>query len=163
MTGAVVVDSYAFLGMHSADEYIQNSCKTFFAQRVQEEVWMSLEHVGWCDDVIWQYSRAMQDAYYPFMDTLHSEMPIRRVGYEKGDVMIALTAPELINVPMRERLLLGMVLHRSAVLYTASPWLRHRQDLPVLAMPTGQETSFPSHLEQLYQNSLALRLPVEAG
>ena len=161
MIGAVV-DSFAFLGMHSADEDIRNSCKAFFAQRVYEEVWMSLEHVGWCDDIIWQYSRTKQDAYYPFMDTLHSEMPIRRVGYEKGDVVTALTAPALMDVPMRERLLLGMVLRRSAVLYTASPRLCHRHDLPVLAMPAAQETPFPHHLEQLYQISLALRLPLEA-
>ena len=161
MTGAVVVDSFAFLGMHSIDETVRSSCKAFFVQRVHNEIWMSLEHVGWCDDIIWQYSRAQQDAYYPFMDTLHSEMPIRRVGYEENDVITALTDPALTDVPMRERLLLGMVLHRSAILYTANPRLRNRRDLPVVAVPVVQEQQFPERLEQLYRVSLDLRLSTD--
>jgi Family of unknown function (DUF6190) len=162
MTGETVVDGAAFLGMHSADETIRSSCKDFFARRVRDEVWMSLEHVGWCDDVVWQHSRAVQDAYYPFMDTLHTEMAIRRVGYEERDVDVALTNPALTDLPMRERLLVGLVLRRDAVLYTANPRLRHRHDLPVVAVFATEEEPFPEHLEQLYQVSLALRLPFDA-
>jgi hypothetical protein len=162
MTGEVVVDSSAVLGMHSVDEVVRVSCKAFFAQRVREEVWMSLEHVGWCDDVVWRYPRVEQDAYYPFMDALHSEMPIRRVGYEKRDVVTALTDPALRDVPMRERLLIGMVLCRSAVLHTVNPRLCHRRDLPVVEVPVVGEKQFPEHLERLYQVSLALRLPIDA-
>jgi hypothetical protein len=162
MTGEVIVDSSTFLGMHAVDEFVRVFCKAFFAQRVRAEVWMSLEHVGWCDDVIWRYSRAEQDAYYPFMDALHSEMPIRRVGYEKRDVVTALTNPALTDVPMRERLLIGMVLCRSAVLHTVNPRLRHRRDLPVVEVPVAAEKKFLEHLEQLYQVSLALRLPLDA-
>lgn len=162
MAGEVVVDSSAFLGMHSVDEVIRSSCKAFFARRIHDEVWMSLEHVGWCDDIVWRYSRAVQDTYYPFMDSLHTEMAIRRVGYEERDVDTALTDPALTDLPMRERLLIGMVLRHDAVLYTASPRLRHRRDLPVVAVSVAEKERFPEHLEQLYQVSLALRLPFDA-
>jgi hypothetical protein len=161
MTCEVVVDSSAFLGMHSDDEEIRSSCKAFFARRMPYEVWMSLEQIGRCDDIVWRHSRAVQDAYYPFMDTLHTEMTIHRVGYEERDVDIALTNPGLINLPMRERLLIGMVLRRDAVLYTVNPRLRDRHDLPVATVPAAGKEQFLGHLEQLYQISLALRLPLD--
>ena len=162
MTGEVFVDSSLFLGMHLIDDTVRASCKAFFARRVHDEIWMSLEHVGWCDDVVWQYPRAVQDAYYPFMDTLHSEMAIRRVGYEECDVLDVLTNSALRDLPMRERLLVGMVLRRAAVLYTANPQLRHRRGLPVVAVSAAPEEPFPEHLEQLYRVSLALRLSMDA-
>lgn len=162
MVGKVVVDGSTFLGMHSIDELIRGSCKEFFVQRMHEEVWMSLEHIGWCDSIVWQYSRAVQDAYYPFMDTLHTEMAIRRVGYEERDVNAALSNPKLTDLPMRERLLIGMVLRQEAVLYTVNPRLYHRHDLPVVAVSAVSEDHFPEHLEKLYQASLVLRLPVGA-
>lgn len=162
MTGEVVIDTATFMGMHSTDDSIRGSCKTFFAQRLHDEIWMSLEHVGWCDDVVWQFPREVQDAYYPFMDMLHTDMAIRRVGYDELDIDAALTSPALTKLPMCERLLIGMVLRHDAVLYTVNPRLRQRRDLPVVAVPVVQEQQFPQYLEQLYRVSLALRLPSEA-
>jgi uncharacterized protein DUF6190 len=130
--------------------------------RLHDKTWMSLEQVGWCDDVVWQYPRVVQDAYYPFLDTLHTTMPIRRVGYDEQDVAAALS-PALKDLPMRERLLVGIVLHYDAVLYTVNPRLRNRTDLPVAAVPPADEVPFLGGLEQLYQTSLALRFPAAIG
>lgn len=159
MIGDVVVDATVFLGMHSTDERIRRSCKTFFAQRVHDEVWMSLEQVGWCDDVVWQYPRTAQDAYYPFMDTLHTDMAICRFGYDERGVDAALATPGLADLPMRERLLIGMVLRHDAVLYTANPRLCSRRELPVVAVPVAEEQLFPDRLEEFYRVSLVLRFP----
>jgi hypothetical protein len=162
MAGPVeVVDAAAFLGMHATDEATRRACKTFFVQRLHGEVLMSLEHVGWCDDVVWGHPRSTQDAYYPFMDTLHTEMAICRRGYDETDIQTALGTAELTNLPMRERLLMGMVLYRGAVLHTASPRLAARRDLPIASVTPAGEQAFPEHLDQLYQASLALRIPIE--
>jgi Family of unknown function (DUF6190) len=162
MIGEAVIDTVTFLGMHSTNDTIRGSCKTFFARRLHDEIWMSLEHVGWCDDIVWRFPRKVQDAYYPFMDALHTDMAIRRVGYDELDISAALTNPALTELPMCERLLIGMVLRHDAVLYTVNPRLRQRRDLPVVAVPAAKERQFPKYLEQLYQVSLALRLPHEA-
>ncbi len=162
MTGEVVIDGALFLGMHATDEDMRRSCKAFFCRHLHDEVTMSLEHVGWCDDVVWAHPRAVQDAYYPFMDTLHTDMTIHRVGYEQADIDSVRNARYLADLPMRERLLLGLVLRRGAVLHTASPRLRTRHDLPLKAVPAAAaEDRFPQPLEQRYQVSLALRLPIE--
>lgn len=163
MTGpAEVIDAAAFLGMHAVDEATRRACKTFFASRLHGgEVLMSLEQVGWCDDVVWSHPRSVQDVYYPFMDTLHTEMAICRVGYDEADIQAALGTAEAINLPMRERLLMGMVLRRGAVLHTASPRLAARRDLPVAPVTPASDQPFPEHLERLYRSSLALRIPIE--
>ncbi len=158
---AEVVDATTFLGMHADKESVRTGCKTFFVQRLHRGVTMSLEHVGWCDDVVWGHPRSTQDAYYPFMDTLHTEMTIHRHGYDETDVQTAFSTPGLISLPMRERLLMGMVLRRGAVLHTTNPRLTARHDLPVAPVPPTGEQSFPAHLEQLYQSSLTLRIPIE--
>lgn len=156
-----VIDAATFLGMHAVDEDTRKACKTFFAQRLHHEVLMSLEHVGWCDDVVWGHPRSVQDAYYPFMDTLHTEMAICRIGYDEPDIETALDTAELTDLPMRERLLMGMVLRRGAVLRTANPRLAARRDLPIAPVTPADEQPFPEQLEQLYRTSLALRIPIE--
>lgn len=157
----IVVDGALFLGMHADDEPTRRTCKTFFVRRLSEQVWMSLEQVGWCDDVVWSYPRAAQDAYYPFMDTLHSEMAIRRGGYDEPDLAAALETTTLHDLPVRERLLMARVLRCGAALYTTNARLTDRGDLPASRPPPSGEESFPAHLERLYQNSLALRIPTE--
>jgi Family of unknown function (DUF6190) len=160
------VDASLFLGMNSAAEDVRIACKGFFVRHLRGRVAMSLEQVGRCDDLVWGYSRALQDAYYPFMDTLHTVMDIRRTGYDDADIGRALTAPLPPALPVHERLMLGMVLNRDGVLHTASPRLRSRAGLPVHPRPAtpepGPEPVFPEPLEGLYRRSLALRLPVDA-
>lgn len=109
----------------------------------------------------WGFSRELQDAYYPFMDNLHTVMDIRRLGYEEADVLHA-TGTELpASLPVHERLLLGMVEVREGLLHTASPRLAATTRLAVRAVtgadggtgpgPGGPEARFPGPLEDLYQ------------
>ncbi|MET8504483.1 DUF6190 family protein [Streptomyces sp. NPDC015232] len=159
------IDADLFLGMNSADEALRIACKAFFVERLGGRVTMSLEQVGRCDDVIWGFSRELQDLYYPFMDHLHTVMDISREGYDPTDVYLALSEdsglPE--HMPFTDRLLLGQVLHRKGLLHTAGPRLAAFGGLPVRAVaawPAGTpEPSFPEPLERLYRTSLALRLP----
>lgn len=155
-------DAALFLGMNSADEAVRRSCKTFFVANIGSRLMMSLEQVGRCDDIVWGFGRGLQDAYYPFMDNLHTVMDIERRGYDEADLRCGTEGlPE--RLPVHERLLLGMVLNRGGLLHTVSPRLLHHDGLPVRAPApvTAAEPSFPGPLEELYQQSLALRVPVE--
>lgn len=154
-----VADASVFMGMHSADEEIRRACKGFFVGRFGSRILMSLEHVGYCDNLVWRYERAVQDAYYPFMDNLHTDMEIERVGYGKEDLATAMDQPELADIPLFDRLLLAMAINRKAVLFTVRPWLLQRQDLPIRAVEAEPDGRFSSTLEHLYEASLKLRVP----
>ncbi|MFE4257374.1 DUF6190 family protein [Streptomyces sp. NPDC056883] len=157
-------DAALFLGMNSEDEDVRRACKAFFVERLDGSIVMSLEQVGRCDDIIWGFSRELQDAYYPFMDNLHTVMDIRRLGYEEADVLRATDAELPRSLPVHERLLLGMVQGREGLLHTASPRLAATTGfaLRAVAGADGPEAVFPEPLESLYQQSLALRVPAEA-
>jgi hypothetical protein len=157
MAGERVVDAALFLGMHSADDHVRQVCKGFFVEHLADPVVMSLEQVGMCDDVVWGFPRAVQDAYYPFMDVLHTEMDVRRVGYDDGDLRLALDSPVLAGLSSARRLLMAMVLRRGAVLHTVDPVLADRDDLPT-ARPASGSLRFPPGLEGLYRESSVLRL-----
>src|SRR5689334_5110319 len=88
-------DASVFLGMNCVDEEIRNICKNFFASQFKGVLATSLEQVGRCDDVIWSYSRELQDAYYPFMDQLHSLMTIRRQWFTRAELDRALSDERL--------------------------------------------------------------------
>ncbi|MEU5218660.1 DUF6190 family protein [Streptomyces sp. NPDC020807] len=161
------IDAALFLGMHSADESVRLAAKAFFVQRLDGRVVMSLEQVGRCDDVIWGYSRELQDAYYPFMDVLHTVMEISREPYDPADVRLALDDSADSAVPAHltftDRLVLGQVINRKGLLHTVRPRAAAFPGLPVRgvpAPPVGEpEPAFPEPLERLYTASLALRLP----
>ncbi|MEK6874938.1 MAG: DUF6190 family protein [Nanoarchaeota archaeon] len=172
------IDASVFLGMHSRDEQIRVACKNYFVERLDDEVGISLEQVGKCDDVIWQYSREAQDAYYPFMDNLHTVMDIKRVPYDERDIQEAIFHPYLLgsDIDFSDKLTLGMVLARRAVLYTVNHQLlnlkprrltdrlggkiRVEADVSnsVQTPQAGKEIKFPEELEKLYQQSLVVRM-----
>lgn len=157
------IDFTMFMGMHSENEEIRTAAKAFFAERLgNTSVVLSWEQVGRCDDFVWGFSREIQDAYYPFMDVLHTDMDIVRFGYTQADVDRAFTAPELIGLPAYERLLMAQTLNHGGTLHTASPRLKDRTDLPVvpLTAPDGEAT-FPEELERLYHDSLVLTVAPE--
>jgi hypothetical protein len=151
------VDATVFLGMNSADEPIRIACKSFFVARLSNRVVMSLEQVGRCDDLVWRFPRAVQDAYYPFMDNLHTDMCIERRGYDSADLRTGLTA-ELDGLVPHERLLAAMVLNANGMLWSVSPRLLAHHSLPVQTPQADVELLFPEALEQLYRTSLALRV-----
>jgi hypothetical protein len=154
------VDATLFLGMNCAEENVRIACKSYFAARLADRVVMSLEQVGRCDDLVWGFPREVQDAYYPFMDNLHTMMSIDRIGYDDTDLRSAPAAEPPGGLPTHERLLLGMVLNRGGTLRSVSSRLLDRPGLPVRAPEEGPELAFPEPLERLYQQSLRLRLPV---
>lgn len=157
------VDASLFMGMHSKDDTIRAASKSFFVRRLAAgaagRVIMSWEQVGRCDDLVWGYERSVQDDYYPFMDVLHTELAIDRVGYGEDDVRLAFTTPVFAGLPAHERLLLSQVVGRGGTLHTASPRLVQLTGLPI--SPTAAalvvELSFPEPLEHLYQRSLVLK------
>jgi hypothetical protein len=157
MAGDVYVDAALFLGMNSADESVRIACKSFFAARLSGRVVMSLEQVGRCDDLVWRFPRAVQDAYYPFMDNLHTDMRIERRGYDAADLRVGLVA-ELNGLAMHERLMAAMVWNGSGMLWSISPRLLAHGSLPVRAPEADVELLFPEALERLYRTSLALRV-----
>jgi hypothetical protein len=157
-----LIDAALFMGMHSAEDRVRTACKNFFVRGLaaRRPLAMSLEQVGLCDDLIWRQPRAMQDAYYPFMDNLHSELRIVRFGFRQGDVRTALEAAPLRGLSIGDALLLAPALHRGGRLHTVSPRLAGRPGTgPFLdSPPDGPEESFPPRLEQLYRESLTLRV-----
>jgi hypothetical protein len=119
---------------------------------------MNFEQVGICDAVIWRQRREVQDAYYPFMDRLHSDMQIVREGYQMRELDLALGHPELKSLRPEQALLAAQVIAREGVLATHDPAL-HR--LPCLRSRTWdfasahQDAVFPEDLQALYEMSRA--------
>ncbi|GLW91245.1 DUF6190 family protein [Actinokineospora globicatena] len=158
------VDAALFMGMHSADDRVRLACKGFFIDRLATGVSISLEQVGRCDDIVWSHPREVQDAYYPFMDNLHTDMAVARVGYDLADITAALESLVLPDLPITERLTLGQVVARGAILYTVDSRFPVSSGLPVLVpSPVDTEPEFPDKLEQLYQESLVLRVDPSGG
>jgi hypothetical protein len=161
---AEFVDATVFLGMNSTDERIRRTCTSFFTDRLDGAVAMSLEQVGRCDDVVWAYPRATQDAYYPFMDNLHTDLRFHRIGYDEDDLAAAQESrASRAAVTVADRLLLAMVTNRDATLYTYNPRLLALADARVRRPepPTRGRVPFPDGLEALYQDSLALLVDVD--
>jgi hypothetical protein len=160
--GNIFVDAALFLGMHSADEDLRIRSKNFFADHLNRHLTMSLEQVGLCDDVIWRHSRSEQDAYYPFMDCLHTHMQMHRPPVTSADVECASRDTALRRFDMPERLMLAKVILARGALHTLRPLLLAASgELPVLLPPSGPEQVFPGTLEAQYQTSLCLRLSHE--
>jgi hypothetical protein len=155
----VLIDATVFLGMHCADERVRLSCKALMVARLDSGVLMSLEEVGRCDAVVWTRPRAMQDAYYPFMDTLHTDMKVDRVGYGEDDLRAALRP--VAGLPVGARLQLALAAGRGATLWTVDRRYAGQADVPLGALPEPVGTAFPEPLERLYTESLALRVPAE--
>jgi|SRR3989338_313944 len=150
------IDASIFLGMHSKDEKIRVACKNFFVKRLNDQIGMSLEQVGKCDDVVWQYSREQQDTYYPFMDNLHTTLDIQRVPYTEKDIQEAITNPQLQDLDISDRLTVGMALARKAQLYSVNP---HLVGKDFVSVPQAEEELiFPEELERLYQQSLKVQI-----
>lgn len=153
----VFIDAGAFLGMHNGDAEIRERCLAFFRQRLaSDRVRMNYEQIGICDAVIWRLSREVQDAYYPFMDRLHTDMAIQRMGYDFDDLHMALS-PELHGLRPEQALLAAQTMRSDSWLFTHDPalcrlaGLRGRLFEP--AVPRSAEAAFPGPLQPLYETS----------
>lgn len=159
------IDAFLFLGMHSYDENKRIACKNFFVERFsrQQPVWISLEQVGFCDHIIWGFKRSLQDLYYPFMDRLHSEMDIRRIPYSKKHVSKISSDFTFDRIEDIHHFLCLMVICQNGTLYTTQNLenidsMQERIKHPIFGR---KELFFPRELEDLYQDSLTLRVHCE--
>ena len=153
------LDHRVFLGLNAADEVVRRRCKALLAARMKSVVFMTFDQVGRCDDIIWRFSRRLQDGYYPFMDALHSHRCLQRDGYEDSTLQVAADDPRLQGLPAGDRLLVARALERQGVVYTLDAGLLSRSDLPVRPPPAcDAEVVFPAWLESLYQQGLELRI-----
>lgn len=150
------IDYTYFMGMHSFDEKNRIICKNFIIDNLKKELFMSLENVGKCDDIVWEFSTKKQDMYYPFMDRIHTVMNIRRVPYT-NKVFNDRKSYNKIN--FFQELTISQV--GKEKLYTL--------DKKILALGLSnvnnikkieKEKKFPKELEKLYQKSLSLRLKI---
>lgn len=164
MAPEVHLDASLFMGMHTADPSLRAAATAFFAAHLERPVVMTYEEVGRCDDYVWRFPREVQDAYYPFMDVLHSLMPIRRRAYD-ADVLAALPGlPERApgsteDLRPRDRLLLASVVAAGGELVTLNPRLTALTGLglPVRTPgPAAERGVFPADLDKLYEQSLVL-------
>jgi hypothetical protein len=161
------VDATVFMGMNSTDEHVRAACASFFAQFVAQptsrSLAMSLEQVGRCDDIVWGYPRHVQDAYYPFMDNLHTDLEVDRLTCDDTDLAAA-GEPGADGLAAPDRLQLAMVANRGGVLYTLSRRLLAVARAPVRRPPAlaAGRLPFAGRLERLYQESLVLRIDTVA-
>jgi hypothetical protein len=152
----VFIDSGVFLGMHDRDAEMRARCLTFFRQHHGAPfVHMNYEQIGLCDAYVWRQTRRVQDVYYPFMDVLHTDMPLRRAGYDMEDVVLACRHPELVGLRPEQSLLVAQVLRLDAKLFTRDDALHRLNCLRErLFEPSFALASFPAGLEALYRASL---------
>jgi len=147
------IDATIFMGMHSLDEKIRIACKIFFIERLEKTIFMSLENVGKCDDVVWGFDRITQDDYYPFMDRLHTVMDIQRIPYNQNTLE---RRKPFHNLSVFQQLTLAQA--NDEKLYTFDNHLL-KLELNFIAIPEiDDEKEFPKELEQYYQKSLKLRI-----
>ena len=116
----IFIDASLFMGMHSIDEKIRNQSLSVMSEQFSKCIYMNLEQVGMCDEVVWRYSRDIQDDYYPFMDILHSEMDITRIGYCNADIARLNKDRRLseTNLSVQRALLVAQIINHNALLYT---------------------------------------------
>ena len=157
-TSPPLIDASVFMGMNARDDETRVACMSFMAQRFDEGVEMSWEQVGRCDDIVWAYERDVQDAYYPFMDVLHSTMSVTRRAYAAADLELALRGDGLAGLPLHEALAVAMAANADARLVTISPRLHDRPDLPVRRPTASAVAEFPDPIAELYRRSLRLRV-----
>ena len=149
------IDNTLFLGMHHQNDALRIACKNFFIKNFDNTLYLTLEEVGLCDDIIWSYSREEQDTYYPFMDRLHTEANITRIPYSHEALKKYNVDSQLSP---RHTMLLGEVAAQGGTLLTIDPLLADTNNSQTLT-PTGQqELPFSEELEKAYQFSLQLRI-----
>lgn len=148
------IDFTIFMGMHSSDEKIRIASKNFFVERIKKTVFMSLENVGQCDDIVWQSDRNTQDVYYPFMDRLHTIMNIQRIPYDEETLEKRKQNNELSVFQQ-----LTLAQSKVGKLYTFDETLLNlKLDFVKSPQTAEEEKKLPDDLEQFYQESLKLRV-----
>lgn len=147
------IDATVFMGLHSSDSDIRRACKQFFIDHFDQTIYMNLEQIGLCDDVVWDFDRETQDKYYPFMDRLHTMMHIERIPYAEEDIARAKDMKEN-ELSLMQRLLVAQAV--DGMLYSCG---RMHVGNPITdGVHISEEGAFPAGLESYYQTSLQLQV-----
>lgn len=169
----VFIDATVFMGMHARCEKLRWQSLMVMSRHFGSCVYMSLEQVGLCDDIVWGYPRHVQDDYYPFMDCLHSKMDIQRLAYSENDLILAL---DIMNNSGEERLassqalVLAQVVNRDGILASHDPCWEKAEVSPecFLTFPAlpgiewekllqiGKSGLFDDEIDSLYDRSRCL-------
>ncbi|OUR91755.1 hypothetical protein A9Q81_17580 [Gammaproteobacteria bacterium 42_54_T18] len=165
----IFIDASLFMGMHSSDDKKRNQSLSIMSEQFPKCIYMNLEQVGMCDEYVWRYTRNIQDDYYPFMDVLHSEMDINRIGYCSNDIIRFNKDKRLSDksISIQSALLVAQTINNNAVLYT--------HDKSILSLDYFREylgfvpneqcinqkrnDRFSPKLDRLYENSRSLIFP----
>lgn len=149
------IDWTIFLGMNHVDDIIRISCKNFFVDVLQnnEKIYMTLETVGKCDDVIWKYERDKQDKYYPFMDVLHTYTNFHRFPYEAN---VHKKIPIKTKLSFFEKMTIAS--SYDGILYTYNKKILATELKNIKKPELSKEKLFQEDLEKLYNDSLVLKI-----
>lgn len=167
------IDASLFMGMHSVNEKIRRQSLWFMSTYFSTQVFMNLEQVGMCDEYVWQYDRSVQDAYYPFMDVLHSEMDVKRVGYRDEDLNLLYIDSrfEGLQLTLQKKLLLAQVINQKGILYTHDEGIRSIDCFQELLGEFNEKSNeqikgkplFSTLLDTLYETSRSLIFPLNSA
>ncbi len=173
----IFIDASLFMGMHSNDEKIRNQSLSVMSEQFSKCIYMNLEQVGMCDEVVWRYSRNIQDDYYPFMDILHSEMDITRIGYCSADIARLNKDRRLseTSLSVQSALLVAQTINNNALLYThdknilslayfneyLGEFSSNRHNYDHVERNLKRNYTFSPKLDQLYDTSRSLIFPFE--
>ncbi len=160
----IFIDASAFLSMHSSNKVQSQNAASFFAALFYHKIYMSLEQVGLCDDIIWAFPRKQQDEYYPFMDRLHSDMKIVRIPYDFQDVERAQQDETLGVFSPMQAMVLSQVMNHHGCLYSANEELLNNKAIKniVRPLPDSIDQTFNAPLQNYYEKSLMLTLHNQA-
>lgn len=163
----IFIDASLFMGMHSSDKKTRNLSISIMSKKFPKCIYMNLEQVGMCDEYVWHYSRNIQDDYYPFMDVLHSEMDINRIGYCRNDIARFNQDKRLSrnNLSLQSALLVAQTINNDAVLYThdknilSLEYFREYLGFFPSEQYDKQNIKFSPKLDLLYDKSRSLIFP----
>lgn len=157
---SIFIDASAFMCMHCSDTEKSNQAAGFFSRNFNDTLYISLEQVGMCDDIVWSYSHDIQSAYYPFMDRLHSEMNIIRVPYSRDDAKLALTNSAFGGLHFPLSLVLAQVTNHQGHLYTANDPLLNNPRLSSIVSPVCEvgSSTFDEVMQTFYERSSVLTI-----
>jgi hypothetical protein len=155
------IDATVFLGLHSDNDAQRIAAKNFFVKNLSNELYVTYEQVAICDTVIWTFSHALQSQYYPFMDYVHTVLPFKRIAYSRRTFELL---PVESKLGFTDVLTCASAREHQYMLYT---WNEHILQCPVVRSGDismynyGHELPFPDPIEQLYNQSLAVRICLE--
>lgn len=146
-----VIDATAFMAMHDANASKRENTVLLFSNHFKEGVELSIDQVGICDAVVWKKPRETQDLYYPFMDVLHSVMPIKRFAYTYDVIEAALKGGFFDSLSVTSACLAAYVLLNKKMLFTYNPALLN---FSALNGYLGNFGSLSEHSDRLFSNEL---------